>query len=414
MIELKPIEGSSQLAAYAYDHATATLSMRFHKSAFVYQYHDVEPDTVAEFEAAENKGAFFGSRIKGRFNFVPIDTAAGEDAAPEPKVLAQAGFSRMGTLVTLLLASLVFAFAAHAQNTVTPSTATLFRGSTNLGTSPDYTACLNAAGVQTAGTNYQCRVNVAVTAPPPPPPPPPPTGTLTGLDFPPNGGAWIDYSFRFTGAALMPMQPATYIWNVMPRQQTGYYATFFWGFGDGSFTGSNQYYGAHPYPNGGPGGNTHKWEVSTNGQDFTTDANGNDTTVQYGRWYTQALVVAPSGSNTTLTFYWDLPNTAKRINVTVNGGVSPPSSPALVFGASPWAYYNERLNGVLRGVRLYSASLSQADILSEADAPLSTSAGTAGVWYMNLNPTPSDISDKSGRGHNPAWSSSARPALWQQ
>jgi hypothetical protein len=74
----------------------------------------------------------------------------------------------------------------------------------------------------------------------------------------------------------------------------------------------------------------------------------------------------------------------------------------------------ERLNGILRGIRLYSASLSQADILSEATSPLSTSAGTAGVWYMNMNPTPSDISDKSGRGHHPAWAGTGRPALWSQ
>ena len=34
------------------------------------------------------------------------------------------------------------------------------------------------------------------------------------------------------------------------------------------------------------------------------------------------------------------------------------------------------------------------------------------MWYMNLNPTPSDIGDKSGAGHNPAWVGSARPQLW--
>jgi hypothetical protein len=49
---------------------------------------------------------------------------------------------------------------------------------------------------------------------------------------------------------------------------------------------------------------------------------------------------------------------------------------------------------------------------SEATAPLSTSAGTSSVWYLNINPTPTDITDKSGKGHNPSWVGSERPALF--
>lgn len=236
---------------------------------------------------------------------------------------------------------------------------------------------------------------------------------MTGLNFPSNSDDWTDIRFRFTGTALLPIQPATYIWNLMPRQQIGYYTTFFWGFGDGSFTGSRQYYGAHPYPNGTAGA-THKWEISATGHDFTTDVAGHDTSVQYGRWHTQALVVAPSGNDSVLDFYWDLPDTTKRITVTLVGGLSAPSSPALNFGDAPWNVHGERLSGILRGIRLYSGSLSLTDVLSEADSPLSTSAGAAAIWYMNMNPTPSDISDKSGRGHNPAWVGSARATLWTQ
>jgi hypothetical protein len=67
---------------------------------------------------------------------------------------------------------------------------------------------------------------------------------------------------------------------------------------------------------------------------------------------------------------------------------------------------------VLRGIQLYSSALSVADIVTEAESPRSTSAGGNSIWYINLNPTPADISDKSGKGHHPAWVSSARPALW--
>jgi hypothetical protein len=312
----------------------------------------------------------------------------------------------------LLFLLALIAAPSLAQNTLSHGPSVLFRGSSNLGTYTTHAECVNAAQVRTitGHTSYECRENLGVT----PTQGMPPVGSISGLDFPSNSFDYTDIRFRFTGAALLPMQPATYIWNVNPRQQNGYYTTFFWGFGDGSFTGSNQYYGAHPYPISPPNGNTHKWEISAIGSDFTADANGHNTTVQYGRWYTQALVVAPSGSNSVLNFYWDLPDTSKRITVTIQGGLRPPSNPALTFGTAPWAIHAERLSGVLRGIRLYSASLSVADIVSEANAPLSTSAGSAGVWYMNMNPTPSDISDKSGRGHHPTWAGSGRPALWSQ
>ncbi len=43
---------------------------------------------------------------------------------------------------------------------------------------------------------------------------------------------------------------------------------------------------------------------------------------------------------------------------------------------------------------------------------LSTVAGAANFRYLNVNPTPTDISDKSGRGHHPSWVGSERPALY--
>jgi len=41
------------------------------------------------------------------------------------------------------------------------------------------------------------------------------------------------------------------------------------------------YYGAHPYPDNPPDGNTHQWEISVEQQDFVNGA------VVYDRWYTQ-------------------------------------------------------------------------------------------------------------------------------
>jgi hypothetical protein len=258
-------------------------------------------------------------------------------------------------------------------------------------------SCSGAGGTTTRS------VNVTVTAA---------SGSITGLNFPSNGATTSDVRFRFTGANLLPMYPATYIWRVNLRQHTGYYTTFFWG-PDGAFTGDS-YYGAHPYPDNGSSGTSHKWELSIYGGDYVADANGNPTQLGYGVWRTQALRVYDDGTRKMHEFYWDLPDTTKVIRVPMHRhyGNTVPANAALNFGDAPWSLGNERLSGVLRGIQLYSTNLSVADMLTESSSPLSTVAGAAGIWYLNMNPTPSDISDKSGKAHHPAWVSSARPSLW--
>jgi hypothetical protein len=240
------------------------------------------------------------------------------------------------------------------------------------------------------------------------------SSAITGLDFPSNGQTSQDIRFRFMGSSLPPMYPATYIWRIKVRPQSGYYTTFFWGQADGGFIATS-YYGAHPYPdNGLESGRTHKWEVSINGLDVTNDANGHSTQLGYDQWRTQALRVFDDGTVKRHEFYWDLSDTSKVIRTSVerNYGASPPFTPALTFGDAPWSVGNERLSGVLRGIQIYSANLSLNDILSEVGAPLSSTAGNSNIWYLNLNPTPDDISDKSGRGHHPSWVGSGRAALW--
>jgi hypothetical protein len=217
--------------------------------------------------------------------------------------------------------------------------------------------------------------------------------------------------FRFLNP--LAIYPATYIWRAYPRQQNGYYTAFFWG-NDGPFLwdggAPNTYYGAHPYPNPPPGGSVHNWEISVEGDDVQNGA------VVYNRWYTQALRVFSDGAGKHHEYYWDLPNTDSgrrviRVSPSSYANISPPT-PALTWGDAPWAPGNEVWNGMLRGIQVYSTSLSLADIQAEVNAPLSTSAGAANIWYLNLNPTPTDISDKSGRGHNPSWVGNERPTLW--
>jgi Concanavalin A-like lectin/glucanases superfamily len=237
---------------------------------------------------------------------------------------------------------------------------------------------------------------------------------LRGLDFQGSASTTGTVRFRFTNP--LAIYPATYVWKVRPRHQLGYYTTFFWG-NDGQFLWSDcsgykcadTYYGAHPYPPGGSSGSTHKWEIAARQGDYQSVEY-----VVYDRWYTQALRVWSDSAGKHHEFYWDLPNTSRvlRLDLPTSYGNKMPPSPALTFGDAPWAPSREIMKGVIRGIQVYSSALTLTEVLSELSAPLSTSKGASSIWYMNLNPTPTDISDKSGRGHNPQWVGSERPLLW--
>jgi len=235
-------------------------------------------------------------------------------------------------------------------------------------------------------------------------------GGTAGLDFQGSASTSSTVRFRFTNP--LAIYPATYIWRVNPRRQAGYYTAFFWG-NDGDFGwdggDSNSYYGAHPYPQPAPNGTDHKWEISVGANDFLSPE-----FVVYDVWYTQVLRVWSDGSGKHHEYYWDWPNTSRVIRRTesVNYGNVMPPHPALTFGDAPWSPSYEVMNGVLRGIQVYSTLLSVGDVGAEINAPKSTAAGASNIWYMNLNPTPQDISDKSGAGHNPEWVGSGRPRLW--
>jgi hypothetical protein len=96
----------------------------------------------------------------------------------------------------------------------------------------------------------------------------------------------------------------------------------------------------------------------------------------------------------------------------INYGNLNPPQPALTWGDAPWNPSSEIMDGVIRNIQIYSAQLTVSDVVTEVGTPLSTAAGSSNIWYMNLNPTPSDISDKSGAGHNPQWVGAERPLLW--
>jgi hypothetical protein len=257
-------------------------------------------------------------------------------------------------------------------------------------------------------------------------------GSITGLDFPGSAAVRSTMRFKFSNPQSngLPVYGVdgggiTYIWRAYPRQQNGYYTAFFWGNDDGqnnlntflwkrmngvSKGVADSYYGAHPYPRRS-NRSLHDWEISVEQEDYV---NGQ---LVYDRWYTQCLRVWSAANNRKFhEFYWDLPKTdathvVTRVSPASWGNINPPA-PALTWGDAPWAPGKEVWKGILRGIQIYSGLLSVTDMLREASNPLSTSAGAANIWYLNMNPTPSDISDKSGRGHNPVWVGNERPETY--
>jgi hypothetical protein len=324
------------------------------------------------------------------------------------------------------LATTVEGAAVTGTVSVSGNTAT-FTPSAPLAGSTLYTATITTAAKDAAGNalaaNYSWNFTTLVAN--------------TGLEFPRNDqvpdGQTVRFKFTDPHTRGLPIygpggDGVTYILKVHPKQQTGYYTTFFWGNDDGQgmivptflwtngFRDPDTYYGAHPYPDSeSSSGTTHSWEISVQSTDIRNGA------VVYDRWYTQALRVwSDASGGKHHEFYWDLPNTDSNHLVTYsalpppNYGETNPPAPALTFGDAPWAPGQELCSCILRGIQIYSSLLSLEDIQNEISSPLSTVAGSASIWYLNLNPTPDDILDKSGRGNHPDWVGDLRPGLWSE
>jgi len=256
-------------------------------------------------------------------------------------------------------------------------------------------------------------------SPSPTPTPTPPPGS-TGLEWSGNESTIFERRIVFTNP--FPIYPATYVFSVFPRKKdTGpnarYYTTFFWG-NNGNFVwdggSGNTYYGMHPYPTPAPLG-PGQWEISIRSNDFVTGSE-----VQWDRWYTQVIRVwRESASTTRHEFYWDWPDKTKLLQQTINDSTwaaTNPPRPAIVVGQAPnfngqsWGGYAgfEEFKGIIRGMQFYNSLLTLPQIDSELAAP----GSAVRPWYLNLNPTPADIGDKSGSNHHPVWEGADRPALW--
>jgi hypothetical protein len=239
----------------------------------------------------------------------------------------------------------------------------------------------------------------------------------------------------------MAMYSATYLFKVFQRNQVSgigdgsrYYTTFFWG-NNGRFDwGSDydrSYYGAHPYPTPAPGGDG-KWEISASANDFVTLDNGASPYVVNNSWYSQAFVAQNLGGGAYQhRFYISLPSVAaaNRITHQVSSPPVMPPKPAIVVGQAPeygagasWGGYSrwEEQNAIIRGLQFYSSVLTETQIVAlsgfQSDQEVlnyCSANNITSLWYLNMNPTPTDVSDKkrTGSANSPVWQGSAAN-LW--
>lgn len=274
----------------------------------------------------------------------------------------------------------------------------------------------------------------------------------TGIEFLPNGEPIGNvYAFLFVDVDDNGLPyygtsdgGVTLSWEIFPNDPPAPYSfwvTFFMDENDGQF-GSNAFYGAHPYPwdsCGNQGGNRdgHAWEISSGINSARDDMFDNPgpgceseaiDIIDYDRWHAQAFTAVRTDLGggvfeVTLTFWSDLPSVVDKDVIIVTrtqdlGNKPIPVSLDLYFADAPWAAsvsHHETLNGIFRNLKIWDGTKTEAFLTGAAfeDTQL-LKTGDDELWYHNPNPTPSDISDKSGATANdPDWVDGTKlPTLW--
>lgn len=264
----------------------------------------------------------------------------------------------------------------------------------------------------------------------------------TGLQFLSNGVTGSDIRLNWVGANLLSRTAHTAIWKANYTQQAGYYALIWSTDNQASWVPQTYQYGTHPFPCDGTfdagglasngtsnAGTDHYHEIAgLPFWDYIATAGGTALQLVTGSWLTQARKCEVVGSILRHTSYPDLVgNSSYSIVQDINlSDLSTPTTAAFVIGCSPWTSSNWAGSGsgytnsetpscTLRGIQLYSAGLSLAQIQARMDLAADASVVSndpGSLWYSNINPTPSDVTDKSGSGHTPAWANANRPTLW--
>lgn len=265
----------------------------------------------------------------------------------------------------------------------------------------------------------------------------PPVLTATGLDFLLNGVNNSDCRFVWSGANLLPRTSHTAIWKIRHVQQTGYYAEAWHAWNDGSWHGSNYEFGTHPHPcdgtftastgqrlvGTGSSGTVHYHEIAgLDAHDYiATPFAPSALLVVKGTWLSKARTCEIIGGTTLRHTHWpDIegnPSFSIVQDIPLANLESPPN-PAFYWGSSDWRLLtagrtDESPGGVMRHLLQYDRALSLAEIQAKL-ALTADDTSDPDVWYSCLNPTPDDVTDKSGAGHDPVWANARRPLLWEE
>lgn len=278
----------------------------------------------------------------------------------------------------------------------------------------------------------------------------------TGLDFPENGASGGDIRLVWDGANFLSRTAHTMLWAKLYHPgQVGYHADTWHSPNTGSWDGGAYSFGVHGHPcdgtydpdgqrsNPGFGSGTEQWfeiagvDPEAAGLDhiaipmepaFVLNEPGNGSApAQAGQWLVHARQCTLINGDTQLRHRaWPdiltAPNDYIEMILDVGDLGAAGASPAFYIGASDWtatgSTNSETPYGVIRGIRLFdSGALSIADLQAEAaaigDDTAASATGIANTWYINDNPTPDDITDKSGEGHDPSWDNANRPTLWE-
>lgn len=268
---------------------------------------------------------------------------------------------------------------------------------------------------------------------------------LTALNFPANNAAGSDIRFLFSGANLPARKASTILWASCSNSSiTGYVTHCFFSHNVGAFQADNYELGGHPYPAnsasvdgtgestdpGGGSGTTHYMEMAglSARDQIAVPGSAVAATKDGATWKRHALQTTLINGDTEVRHrYWpdvigDSTNYFERI--VSNTGFPSPSAPAFYWGTSDWRSgsagantNDETPNGKLRAFCIVdSGALTNAQIAAisalntDADVTSYLSGQSLTPWFINMNPTHTDVSDKSGAGHSPSWANSNRPS----
>lgn len=276
--------------------------------------------------------------------------------------------------------------------------------------------------------------------------------TLTALNFPANNAANSDIRFLFNGANLPARVGSTILWASCSNASiTGYVTHIWFSHNVGAFQADNYEVGGHPYPansasydagngqvdvgaQGGGSGTTHYMELAglSARDQIAIPGSAVLATKDGTTWKRHALQTTSITGGTEIRHrYWpDVVGAPTNYfeRIVSATGFPTPSNPAFYWGTSDWrsglggggaTANDETPNGKIRGLVIVpSGALTDTQLggISACDTNAAVLAYLAGQglssWYVNMNPTPTDVNDKSGAGHNPTWANALRPSLF--